>query len=730
MSSVPATERQAPVVVERLAGRHHALTIALVVLIVATAVALWVRSLPEIDLRAMNDLGLASVLPVSFFAALVLLSAGFAVTLFSDVGSRRRWEALLFWQILLVVVILYGTPALVEEVPRTAAMWRHLGVANLIEESGSIEKTTDGYLNWPGFFVLLAVIRVATGLKDLAGLGAWAPVFFNVLYLFPLLVLFRRSFQDFRFVWLAVWIFLCTNWVGQDYLAPQGFGYFMYLVIFCVVVVLGRAEKPRVDTHSRSARRWIPMATTRVLFAQRAAMVCLVAIAFTAVAISHQLTPYAVTVTITALVAINVSSMRALPIFMTVIVLAWFTYSATPFLTFFLNADAANIGGLGGNFAASITDQVGGTQQHEFVIDMRRALTGLLWLTAAAGVVIRFRGGHRDWALLALGVAPFILIGLQRYGGEILLRVYFFTLPAAAFFAAALVGNVVTRPGRLRSILATTGIGVALLTSFFVTRYGFERADYFTKDELAAVRHLYRIAPRGARLLFVVRNLPWRYQSYSAYDDSSITNYANWGASESRPGGAVVIHHPKLEARDARFIAVIDAVTMSISRSPGVTNVQKPFDHPETTVSGDGHYVLVPFDVRGYERGTAAKVGLVLDIAATTVRTHSGFTSEERARSTGMAPLLREIERNMRASKKGAFLTFTRGQEFFLAYTDPIQARAYRRLRHAIQNSPRFRCIYRNRDAAIYTPARVKRTAAGFLPDRNRRARRKCESVR
>jgi len=41
MIGIPATEGQAPVSGERLAARDHALTIALVVLIVAAAVALF-----------------------------------------------------------------------------------------------------------------------------------------------------------------------------------------------------------------------------------------------------------------------------------------------------------------------------------------------------------------------------------------------------------------------------------------------------------------------------------------------------------------------------------------------------------------------------------------------------------------------------------------------------------------------------------------------------------------
>jgi hypothetical protein len=40
--------------------------------------------------------------------------------------------------------------------------------------------------------------------------------------------------------------------------------------------------------------------------------------------------------------------------------------------------------------------------------------------------------------MAVLGVTPFLLPVLQPYGGEMLLRVFLFALPAAAFFVARL----------------------------------------------------------------------------------------------------------------------------------------------------------------------------------------------------------------------------------------------------------------------------------------------------
>jgi hypothetical protein len=45
------------------------------------AVLVWALSLPGFDLRAMNDLGLISVLPPAFIGAIVLLTCSFCLAL-------------------------------------------------------------------------------------------------------------------------------------------------------------------------------------------------------------------------------------------------------------------------------------------------------------------------------------------------------------------------------------------------------------------------------------------------------------------------------------------------------------------------------------------------------------------------------------------------------------------------------------------------------------------------
>jgi hypothetical protein len=512
------------------------------------AALLWAWSLTTIDPNRMSDFGLISVLPIPFMVALVLLALAFAVTI-ANSFERRYSRALLILEIALLALILYGTPAFVEVVPRSGTMWQHLGVADYIARHGTVDKTIDAYFNWPGFFVALAFLQRVTGLTSLAGIGAWAPLFFNLLDAVILFTLVKLVVRQEQAAWFAVWIFLCTNWVGQDILSPQAFGFFIYLNILLLAVVAAPAARRQLFSmrileraRSRGPGRWLAALGTFVVpgpsqprlapaasegwassRAQRLLVTVTITVLFGAVAISHQLTPYTTAIVVGAFVIANVTNLRLMPILMTLIIFMWFTYSAVPFLQQFLHHEASGLGEVRQNLSASVTARFSGTREHELIVYLRLLMTALLWGLATLSAAVRLRGGRRDVAFIALGIAPFVLAGLQSYGGEIVLRIYLFTLPAAAFFVAASLTSAFEAGRRRRIALAVTAVSFVFLPLFLVARYGNERLDYFTKGEYETVRALYRVSPPGSRFFVLDGDLPWRWQRYGS--DRTFTLY-------------------------------------------------------------------------------------------------------------------------------------------------------------------------------------------------------------
>jgi hypothetical protein len=525
--------------------RRHVTAVAAGLL--ALAAALWAFSLHRIRLEQMNDFGLVSALPFSFLVSLILVTVSFAVAITHRPVITSRTAILLGAHVVLLCLILYATPAFVEQVPRTSPMWRHLGVADWIDRFGVVDRSIDAYFNWPGFFVFLAALRELTGQKTLAGLAAWVPAVSNLLYSLPLFALLRKGL-DTRLAWLGVWLFLCTDWIGQDYLSPQGFSYFIYLTIMAAIVVVlaGRSRpplRPSIDVLTRrSARRHsvAPRAGLRLFGAgpvshsessgeQRAILMAFLLVAFTAVAISHQLTPYAIVFSVAGISLVGIPIVRSLALSMTVVIFVWFTFVATLFLTRFLHNEFKNFGEVQQNVSASLNQRIGGIPKHELVVNLRVLFTVILWALALVGVLYRLSRGHRDLPYMVLAFVPVLLVALQQYGGEIGLRIYLFSLPGVIFFVTSLFQALVSHRGAWLPAFGVATLSIVLISLFLFTRYGNERLDYFTPSEFAAVERLYRPAPPpNTQLITLGPNLPWRWTQYVSYKYTQITDFDSW----------------------------------------------------------------------------------------------------------------------------------------------------------------------------------------------------------
>jgi hypothetical protein len=511
------------------------------------AVALWAVGVGRVNLRGVNDLGLASVLPLPVLAAPVMATAGFVWTL----SQRPPRRSMLLLHVVALVVMLYGMNAMVEPVPGPNIVWRHAGIADYIARTGAIDPTIDAYFNWPGFFTLTAFLSGAAGLGSIASMAAWAPVFFNLLYLGPLLLLFRRLASDWRLVWLAVWLFYVTNWIHQDYLAPQALSYFLYLLILGILVGWFGTDRAAVRFAPAGVpRRPRSPATPRAVQSlsldavrpqegpfQRAGLMVIVIVLFAAAVPSHQLTPFAILAGVTALVVFGRCSARGLPWLMVVMLVAWITFLSAGYLAGHLSELSGNVGQVDTIAAANVGNRLRGSAGHQLIVYIRLAVTALLWGLAVLGWLRRRRHGQDNMTVTLLAVAPFPFLVLQPYGGELLLRVYFFSLPFIALLAAGLFLPV---KGAAASWRAAGAIGLAvvvLLGGFLFARYGNERIEHFTTEELVAVRHLYEIAPPGSLLLAATPDLPWKFQDYASYDYRTVASLKS--SSESRGGDLV-----------------------------------------------------------------------------------------------------------------------------------------------------------------------------------------------
>jgi hypothetical protein len=225
-------------------------------------------------------------------------------------------------------------------------------------------------------------------------------------------------------------------------------------------------------------------------------------------------------VTIGALVTLlifNRISLRSIPILFGVMAVAWVSYMTVPFLAGHVAALIKEIGSVTQTLDSSITGRIAGSGEHQAVVLMRLVFTLVLWTLAGIGAILRFRDGRRDLTTAILAASPFALIALQGYGGEIVLRLYLFSLPFVAIFAAGIVYGRRPAPPSVRSTVATVIVSCAIAVGFLVARYGNERIDLMTSSEVAAVNVLYATAPPGSLLLAATENVPWRFEKFEQY---------------------------------------------------------------------------------------------------------------------------------------------------------------------------------------------------------------------
>ncbi|WP_406861292.1 hypothetical protein ABZO31_12895 [Streptomyces sp. HUAS MG47] len=518
--------RTAPVRPDAGRPRRPSAHTLLSALLLLAAAALWVYALPRIPFREIGDYGLLDRFPPSYYAALALLTCGFLVTL-RRVGTAPLWPAA---YTVAMLVALKAPPAVLYDSVRYAWASKHDAVISRLLAEGTVHPHAElsggmsAYDQWPGFFALDAALVRAFGVESAASFVNWAPIVLGVLTLPVLLLIYRTFTDDWRLVWTAVWIFQLANWVGQDYLSPQGFAYLLFLTVFAVVVRHfvrpGSAGRLRDRTQLDPAAASVPPPTT---VRQRAVCVLTVVPLIATINASHQLTPVMLCATLFALCLTRRYRNIGLLVVTGLIMLAWdLTMGRVLFLdTLATLKDSA--GDLLSNSRAGYAGEPTGPGPE--LVGTANILM-VLALAALAGTAVLLRRWlvRSALPLLLAAAAPVPMFAVNDYGGEMLFRVYLFGLPGTAFFAAAALVPAAgargraARLGRRAAAVALPVALLALLAGFLPSYYGKEGMHYAPPAEVALAERAYERAPDGALILATTGSFPGAYHRYDHYE--------------------------------------------------------------------------------------------------------------------------------------------------------------------------------------------------------------------
>jgi len=450
--------------------------------VITAALALWLTAVAGTDLSRVAGMGLVQALPPTYFAAVGLLVLGFAFAV-----SRPSLDSRILWlYVIALILVIHATTVLLYDEPRYAWTYKHLGVINSIAAHGDVNRTLDIYANWSGFFALGAWIKSLSGVDPITW-AAWAQVFFNITWVLAGRFALRGATSDARILWVATWLFVLANWIGQDYLAPQALGMTLSLVVLGIAVRYARVRADAPVTPGRPA-------------------LIIAGFCWIAIVVSHQLTPILLGLAILGLTLATRRIPLWVPVAMGVTEVMWIA-AAWPYLSQHIALfDSTPQSARPEGFDAK--NLLPGTKN---VAYSARASVAVMAGLAFAGFLHRMRAGRSEWALAALVIGPVLALGGQSYGGEGVFRVYLLALPWLALFAAA---AVVPRPSAIRRrhrvpwrLVLASGLMAALLMPAY---FGLELVNRVTRDDVQAATWWEEHAPAGSLLTYAAPNFPNR----------------------------------------------------------------------------------------------------------------------------------------------------------------------------------------------------------------------------
>jgi hypothetical protein len=254
-----------------------------------------------------------------------------------------------------------------------------------------------------------------------------------------------------------------------------------------------------------------------------------------AVVAAHQLTPFALLLALLALAATRATPVRGLPFVAGLLIVTWLSFPAATYMQGNFGQLLDQVGDLTGAAQGNLVERVQGSAGHLLVVRARLLFSAGLWGLAVVGAFqVWRRGGHQVIAG-ALAVAPGLLFGLQSYGGEMLLRIFLFSLPFTCMLIVHVLPVASTARSRRRAASLFLLGTLALAPGFVLVRYGNQIIDQRSTAEVRAVQALYDLAPVDSLLVAGNDNTPWRGEEYADHRHKTITGLTGDGAVSDLP---------------------------------------------------------------------------------------------------------------------------------------------------------------------------------------------------
>ena len=438
-----------------------------------------------------HSLGLGKgTMPIGGF--LTVIGAGWYVALAVLVGAvgyyawRRLASGVLFAGLQLVTA-LFSVTWLAYDAPRSQTAEKHIALVQTIMNQGSLDGVLPIYRSWPAFFAGAGAALQAFGAKSTTFGRTW-----DLAVIWPLLValttftLITSLCRLVGYGWVTAYVVATVasiaNVLQQDYFSPQSAGYLMAISAFAVVLA-----RPREPVDSARGRR-APFPSRRHKgFQVTWRQVVLAATISTAIALTHQFTPFAVIGAIGALFVLGafrpVKRGLVLAVVVAVPALVWTLLHAAAVGTFLNPSQIGNPD----NFTAPRDGPVNGATRLWVVAGSSLSVVGalvLVGLIAVVGSLLRVRN-RVTLSMCAATMVGFALIVVSPYGQEGIYRASLFALPWLILLGLPAWHRLATVGNRLAHVVLVGVLG--LLSGLYLTSSaGFDASNVVRRADVAA----------------------------------------------------------------------------------------------------------------------------------------------------------------------------------------------------------------------------------------------------
>jgi hypothetical protein len=471
--------------------------------------ATWFISLFQINISHVNGLGFAGAFTPLTWIGLVLIVIGLAVVILRVPSESKHFWTLNVVGLVATLLVIHGTPMILESAPRFFEAYQHLGFIEYIYRTHQHSTNVNYRLGWYGAFGMAATLSGTAGPPALLGAIRWTPLVFDTLVLIPVHSIARKFVPTARHRALVLFLFIVGNWIGQDYLSPQAMAYFLSMSTLALLLHLAPAE----GTTILKWREWFR--EKRV----QPAVVIVAGIIAVGIVLAHQISPIMLLALTLVLALSGIIATRYFPVFVFVATLTWLSAGATSFWSgnidrlFGVNQQAGQKVSISNIIRQNLIDRL-----HQFglaqVVAFGRFGLALVLIALTAIAAWRMWKQISMRVVTLLATVPFVVMFATGYGGEALLRAYFFSLP----FQAILIANhFLERPIRPRRAVVWAVVFVILAAFTEIDRYGNEQFERISANQVTAMSWLYHHVPNGTTMLAFGSAMPINFVNYGEY---------------------------------------------------------------------------------------------------------------------------------------------------------------------------------------------------------------------